>query len=376
MKLAEIKNLASVGIADIAGAGIAAIFWLYMATLLNSEQYGEIHYFLGIAGLAYAISLIGTQNTIIVFTAKNVNLESTLYLVSLIAAVASALILILIFYRLDVSLILFGFIISELAIGYLLGKKFYINYSKYVLTQKILTLSLGIGFYFLLGTEGIIYGLALSYVHFIIIIFKIFKNSKINFPLFKSRLGFITNNYVYSLSAGFSTQIGKLIIVPLLGFSLLGNYALALQVMAILLIFSNIAFKYLLPQEASGISHKKLKIITILTSIGISILGITLLPLVLPIVFPKYIHVVDAIQIMSLYVIPATITLLYTSKFLGLEKSRIVLTGKLISVATITIGIIILGQMLGMMGLAIAFLLSSTNEAIFLVYNARKIKRE
>ena len=132
--MAEIKSLTSLGIADIDGAGITAIFWLYMATLLNSEQYVEIHYFRGIAGLAYAISLIGTQNTITVFTTKNVNLESTLYLVSLIAAVAPALILILIFYRLDVSLILFGFIISELAIRYLLGKKFYINYSKYILT--------------------------------------------------------------------------------------------------------------------------------------------------------------------------------------------------------------------------------------------------
>ena len=76
--MAEIKSIASIGIADVAGMGLVAIFWFYMATELDTAEYGEIHYFLGIAGLAYAISLIGTQNTLIVSTAKKIKTVSTL----------------------------------------------------------------------------------------------------------------------------------------------------------------------------------------------------------------------------------------------------------------------------------------------------------
>ncbi|MCV0366625.1 MAG: hypothetical protein K5798_05120 [Nitrosopumilus sp.] len=354
--------------ADTVGAGMTAIFWFYMATLLDAEQYGEIHYFLGIAGIAYAISLIGTQNTVTVFTAKNFKIEPTLYFLTLVITSVSAIILALIFYRLDISLIVFGFILSELSIGYLLGRKNYIGYSKYVLTQKCLTLGVGIGFYFLFGVDGIIYGLALSYIHFIIIFFKIFNRSKINFSLLKSHFGFVRDNYFYSLSIGFRTQIGKLIIVPLLGFSILGNYALALQVVAVLMMFSNIIFKYLLSQEASNILHDRLKKFTILISVGISALGIIFLPLAITSVFPKYILAVDAIRIMSLAVIPSTISLLYTSKLLSLENSKTVLIGKLISVITMIVGIVILSDFLDLIGIAIAFVLSSTVEATYLIY--------
>ena len=75
--MAEIKSIASIGISNVAGVGLAAVFWFYMATVLDAEQYGEIHYFLGIAGLAYSISLIGTQKTLIVSVAKKFKTVST-----------------------------------------------------------------------------------------------------------------------------------------------------------------------------------------------------------------------------------------------------------------------------------------------------------
>ena len=126
------------GIADVAGVGLVAIFWFYMATMLDAEQYGEIHYFLGIAGIAYSISLIGTQNTLIVSVAKKFKTVSTLSFLTLIVTSVSAAVVILIFYRFDVMLIIFGLIIGESAIGYLLGKKIYKNYSKYVLTLSLI----------------------------------------------------------------------------------------------------------------------------------------------------------------------------------------------------------------------------------------------
>ena len=96
-----------------------------------------------------------------------------------------------------------------------------------------------------------------------------FQNTKINFALLKPRKNFIINNYLMKLSGGFGGQIDKIILAPLLGFSLLGNYSLAIQIFTILIIFSSVVFKYLLPQDASGASNRNLKKITIMTSIGI-----------------------------------------------------------------------------------------------------------
>ena len=362
----KIKGIFSIGLTDIVGTAISAIFWFFLATMIEPNEFGEIFYFLGIAGIVSYISLIGTQNTIIVYVAKKIKIQSTLYLLSLIVAGISSIVIIMILYRVDVSLILLGYVINTLALGELLGKKLYISYSRYFLIQKILTLVLGLGFYYLFGIQGIIFALALSYIAYIVRVYKGFKESKIDFSLLKSRGGFIVNNYALVLAQGSKTHLDKLIIAPLLGFSLLGNYALALQMIGIMLIFTTIVFKYTLAEDASGIPNKKLKKMSLIISVGIAILGITLSPIIIPEFFPKYVDTVDAIQIMSIGVISATITTIYSSKFLGAEKSKFVIISKIISLIILISGMIILGSILGIIGLAISFVLASFAEAIAL----------
>jgi len=362
-----IKGLLKIGFSDIIGLSISALFWFFLATLIEPDEFGEIFYFLGIAGIASYISLIGTQNSIIVYVAKKVKIQSTLYLLSLIAGGISSIVLIMIFYRVDISLILLGYIINTLALGDLLGKKLYNSYSKYFLIQKILTVIFGFGFYYLFDIEGIIFALALSYIAYAIRVYKGFKESKINFALLKPRLGFITNNYVMILTQGSTKNIDKLIIAPLVGFSFLGNYALAIQVVGIMGIFTTILFKYTLTHDVNGISNTKLKLVILLLSIGIAVFAYLFSPIIIPEFFPKYSEAVTAIQIMGFSVIPATISTIYTSKFLGLEKSKFVFISKIISLVTMIISMVILGSILGIFGLVIAFVLSYFMEAIVFV---------
>ena len=63
------KDVMSIGFSNLFGSGIAAVFWFYLASLLSPEQYGQIHYFLGIAGMAQLISLFATTNAITVYVA-------------------------------------------------------------------------------------------------------------------------------------------------------------------------------------------------------------------------------------------------------------------------------------------------------------------
>ena len=365
--MSKIKNLLSISGADYIGAGISGVFWFILATLISPEEFGEINYYLAIAGLAYGISLIGSSDAISVYVAKKIQIQSTLSLLSLIIGGVSAIVIITQFTRIDVSFLLLAFIVNDLAIGYLLGKKLFVNYSKYLLTQKSLTLTLGISFYFILGPDGIIYALALSYVHFSIIIYKIFASSKVNFSLLKSNAGFVGNNYSMKLLSVVGNQVDKIVIVPLIGLEILGNYALAIQIIIVLMILPGIVYKYTLPQDATGVETKRIKMVTLVGAIGLSIFGMTLLPIILLDIFPKYSGAVTAIQIISIAIIPATITQFYTSKLLGMEKSKMILVSRILMAVTTIIGILLLAPTFKIVGASVAFVLARIIEVVFLV---------
>ena len=156
------KDIMSIGFANILGSGISAIFWFFLATLINPEEYGQIHYFLGIAGMGQLLSLVATPNAITVYVAKNIKIHSTLFFISLLAGGLSSIVIFLLFFRLDTSLLVLGYIIFELMNGFLLGRKLFSTYSKFFLSQKILTVIFGLGFYSLFGFDGVIYGLVLN----------------------------------------------------------------------------------------------------------------------------------------------------------------------------------------------------------------------
>ena len=365
-KTNSLKSVSLIGISDIVGSGIAAFFWFYLATLLDVETYGELHYFMAVAGFAYIISMVGTRDVVTVYVSKKIKITPILFLISLSAGATAAVVILAFFYRIDAAFLVLAFIINDLAIGYILGKKLFNSYAKYIITQKTLTLALGLGFFYIFGVEGIIFALALSYIHFVIFIFKGSRESKIDFSLLPPRSRFIITNYSLSLFGSFRSNLDKIIIAPILGLTLLGNYALALQIWAVLILLSNIIFKYILTHDASGNPNKKLKLFTFFSSIVIAIFGITILPLIIPEFFPKYTGTVDAIQIMSICVISATVGQIYSSKLLGLEKSKTLIISRIISVTSFLTAILFLGLTYGIIGVAVAFVLSSTLQAAYL----------
>jgi len=372
IKTTVIKDLGLLGFSKIIGTGLSAFFWLYLASLLGPKDYGEIQFYIAIASTVYILSSLGTANTITVYAAKNIKIHSTLLLISIIGGLIALLVLFGIFGRLDIGIIILGFIVYDLSINFLLGKKEYSKYAIHFLIQKGLMLSLGIGFYYIFGFEGIIFGMALSYIHFVFLSFKISRDSKINFSLLKSKRGFITSNYLESSVGGIKGEIDKILIVPLLGFAILGNYALAMQFYAVLMVFSLIVFRYLLPQDSSGVSNPGLKKLTVLISILISGLSIILTPSIIPQIFPQYVDSIIAIQILSVSVPGATIGYLYVSKFLGTEKGKFVLIGRIIALSSLVLGMLVLPGYFGIIGAAASFVISTYCQTGFLIIS--KIK--
>ena len=363
----KLINLSSIGIADISAKGVSAVFWFYVAAILGPSGYGEITYFLSVAMIASTIALLGAGNTLIVYTAKNVKIQPTLYILTLISGSITSIVVFFIFYDVGTSFLILGYVIFGLISSELLGYKLYKNYSKYIITQRALMATLGIGFLYAFGQDAVLIGIALSFSPYIINIVRGFKKTKINFKLVKERFNFLMNSYLHTIIATLNGSIDKLIIAPLFGFILLGNYSLGLQFLSLLHIIPMVVFRYTMPQDSSGIENRKLKRITILTSIGIAILGLTIGPAVISLIFLEFGEAGDVIRIVSLSVVPFTIALMYQSKFLGQEKSRNVLFSSSIWVGTQILGILILGSLYGINGMASAVVLGATASAIYVV---------
>lgn len=362
---ASFRGLSFVGMSDIISSAISSIFWLYMASIMGADSYGQISYLLAIAGISSTLASLGVQNTITVYTAKNIAIQPPLYLITLVSSCITALVVFFIFNNYSMSLYVIAVVISGLAIAEILGRRNYKNYAKYIIIQKILMVVLAIIFYYIIGINGVIIGIAISFLVYSIKIYQAFRSSKIEFSLVKPRFSFMLNTYVVDVLSAFNGSVDKIIIAPILGFSSLGNYQLGIQFLAIAYVLPNIISKYLIPEDASGYSNKKLKKVVIGISVLLSVLGILLSPLVVPILFPKFSDAVQVIQITSMALVPYTISAIYASKLLGMEKARIVLYGSIVYSIVQILTLLTIGQIFGINGMATSYVLSTTSMSIF-----------
>ena len=368
-----LKDISTIGVASIAGSGIAAIFWIYLAALMGAENYGELAFYISIASVATSISFIGGPAAITVLVAKKIKIESTIYFLSITASIISAIVLYIAFTNIGLSIYVLGAVIYNLSVSELLGRKRYREYSIYFTLQKILFVILALVLYYVIGPEGVLIGIGLSFMPFLIQIYSGFKNYNISFQLLKTKWKFVTNNFFIDLSVVLNNQVDRLIIGPMFGFVILGNYYLAIQVLMVLTLIPEIVRKYTIPEDSSGVNTTKIKILTVGFSFVLALIGILVVPQVLPIFFPEYNESVELIPLISLTIIPATISGLYNSKFLAHEKSNYVVIINIVSTIVLISGVFILGQFLGVVGLAYSFLLSNIVKAVFYFCLTKKV---
>ena len=374
MKWKDIKNvrglrsIGTIGSSNIIGTAITSVFWIFIAGLIGTDSYGELSYFLAIIGISSVIASVGGGYTMQVYTAKGVKIAPSLYFLGIIASTIAAIVLFVIFENFGVSISVIGIVAFNLILFEILGKKLYKKYFKIFVAQKILFVILSFAFYFVFGTiEGILVGYGVSMLLFSQIIYKSFKNNKVNFSLIRERIKFLSHNYIAELSATARNNVDKLIIAPLLGFSFLGNYFLGLQVLALMLIIPGIVFKYTLPEDSSGESTGKIKILTIIVSFFIMLLGIFVAPLVIPIVLPEYATAINLIPILSLVVIPRTIYVMITSSFLGQENSKYVVIGNIITFGVLVTSIFPLAELFEITGVAIAYVIAFSSSTTYMI---------
>lgn len=360
------KGLTELGIGTIVTNIIGAIFWLFLAGVLGTEKYGELSYYIATAVIGSRIALLGTPNSILVFGSKGEDIVKPLVFFALISSLITGIIFFLVFsFNPEISLYVVGFVIFSIISSILLSKKQYTKYMKIIIVQKIILVILSLIFYKFFDVNGIILGMGLSF--FIFSIF-FYRNQKIkfNFNIIKKRKNFLINSFVLDLSETLVGSLDKILIAPILGFILLGNYQLGIQFFSILLILPNTIFQYILPHDATGNHNMKIKKLIILLSIIFAITNFIVSPILIPLFFSEFMEAIEIIKIMGFAIIPATIALILISEFLGSVKIKNVMIGSAIYLFVQILGIIILTQYYGIKGAAISIVIAYSLQALSL----------
>jgi O-antigen/teichoic acid export membrane protein len=372
--IVQLKDLSILSSASLITNFIGGLFWMYVASLMGPEEYGQVSYLISISIILTSISLFGAGNSMVVFVAKGEKIRSLFFVITFTISVIGSIILFLMFENFGMSVYAIGFVIFTLVTTDLLGKKLYVNYAKYLLLQRILMVGIAIPFYFIFGLNGVILGIALSFLPFTFIIFRDFREP-INYSFLKLKFKTLFSIYLMDLSGLMRGYLDKLIIAPMLGFALLGNYQLGIQFLVILNIIPMAIYQYVLTHDSSGSSTVKIKILAVGIAGILSIAGAIVAPFFVPMLFPEFTESILIVQILSFSIIPSTMVMMYISTFLASEKPKFMLIGSIIFIVVQISGIFILKDTYGIYGVALALILAYLFELVYFVYITKFVSK-
>ena len=361
----KLKDLLSLGLGNISASLIFGFFWLYLASLIPKTEYGELGFLVSIANVGAAISMLGFNAVVVVYESKKENVFPSSFVIVLISANITALATFVLTQNVLVSILIVGVVIFNIIISGLNSQRRYQDFSKHKILRAVTTVIIAIIAYQYFGINGILAGYFLSTLFILKEFNSLMKNKKIEFSLLRSKIPFILHTFSLRLNDEFIRDGDKLLIGSLFGFYVLGSYYFAVQYLFVILTFPQSLSIFLIPEESRGKKNKKIKVISILISLLIAIVSVTFIPYGIDTFLPKYEDSIQPMQILSLAIIPLTIISIQESEFLAKENSRVVLFGNVLQSGFYLVAIILLGQVLGLIGLSIGFVMATIIRSIF-----------
>jgi O-antigen/teichoic acid export membrane protein len=366
------KGLVFVTAGNTIASLVGAIFWLFIASLLLVEDYGRLNYNLSLASLLSVLSLLGLNTTVITFLAKgNESLKYQANLLVLISNCFVALSLLIFIKDIPTIFLLFGISFYTMSWAEILGRRNYKKYSFVLILQRSLQITLSFLIYFIIGLDGLIIGYALSVLLLSYNFFKSFKGFKLTFKELTQKSSFIMHSYSQAISNTLTWYMDKLVVGPLFGFGILGLYQISFQFLLFLSIIPLSLFQFLLPRGASEIKVKRYIIIGLIVAAISSTSFFIAIPTMIKTFFPHFIQSLEASQIMIFSVIPMTANSILISRSFGREKSKPVLIAAGIYIFTLLLLMVSLGNILGLIGLAVSVLISSTAQSVALFFMSK-----
>lgn len=358
-------------IGNMGASVLGGLFWFVLAGLLSVDSYGVVNYYIALANVFFAVGLVGLDSTLITFLAKGekaIHYQVTSF--TFISAIVIASILSVIEWSsgvLAATMIFFMMALAET-----LGGKMYRHYAFLLIGQRVAQIIFSIILYFPLGILGILLGYLLGNLLFSVrYMIRALPNFTLRFTEIREKRNFALHSYGTNLIRNFTLYLDKLIIAPLFGYYLLGLYQLAFQFFMFLNIIPLSLYSYLLPEEASGKDKRTVKLLGLLVSVVAAVAAFVGLPYVIERFFFAFVDSIPIVRIMGLAIIPATIIAILNATLLGRGCSKTVFTAGLAYIVSLVIGIAVLGQALGAVGLAVTLLASQIIQATCLVLRRR-----
>lgn len=347
---------------------LGTAFWLILALIIHPIAYGHLAWLVSIATLAASFCVLGLGTTIATYYPKEENkrlLSTCVFLIFMSGAVGgivTAGILNLwvesVLAGLTGSLVL-AMSIFTIAFYSQLGRR---DYRKYMWTWvgvRTASLVLPLTFYFIWGSVAtLLGGLAAAYFIFGAWVLK-HVITGLDFGEITRKTGFSIRAWGSNLGGSSLSFLDKILIGALFPMGVLAVYQFAFKLFLLLAIVPNTLFFYLLPEKSGGNEAKKIERAGILLAIGLAFLSFFLAPFITSHVFPGFVEGVDAIRIMSLAIIPMTLTRTKSSELFSRERADIVLGSNLLGLGIGITGIVVTSiQGIGLIGLAASMLAS------------------
>jgi len=368
----SIQNLSILGSGQLVVILLHVVFYFGFAYLLGPEKYGNTIYLISIATIIPTFSRFGLSLSVITFAAKKeIELEKSANLLAFVVALITSLILVLI----DpfIALLAFSFSIFQMQIGNYLGQKKYKIVSMSQIGRSATWIVIAISLYFVMEIPGILLAMAIGNLVFSYNYFKSLKIKEWSFNKLKSKFRIILQDFGVDVQQIIPNQIDKLVIVPFFGFQTTGIFHFAIQVLIAIELFTLVLHRFLLAEQSQEKISKRFFLIVSLISVVIILVGIFLSPYIIEFVFPQYIESIFAVQVIVFGTIPLIFIAILNAK-LRVMESNLVGFGVLVRIGSNLALIPILGGILGVIGLALANLISLVLLAIFLVVLYTKIR--
>jgi len=364
----SLKNFSYVGIGRIISIILHALFYLVIAALLDPEVYGELSVILALAGTFTILSLFGLNLSLQVYGAKK-NSEITNQIITLFIITTTAASLILLTINQIAAFLCISLSFFAMTQSQLLGAKQYKKLMIYSIIKSGAFFVIPIMLYFVFDINGIIFGMAIS--NFLGSI-PFFKNLSFrSFFGLKNYYKVLVHNFAVSAGGSLPFMLDKLLLAQFFGFFIVGIYSFNLQLFLVLAALPEILRQYLISEESSGVRHRKLSLFVVLTSVALVVIAIILIPILIPIIYPQYAEGIESLQIMVISIVPLSIGVVFSSRLLAQESTRIGFTS-IVRIGSMLISLAVLGEIYGLVGLAAAVLISQCADTLFLYLLYRK----
>ncbi|MCI2427375.1 FAD:protein FMN transferase [Candidatus Acetothermia bacterium] len=355
MNISKSNGLAWVASAQLAALLLGTALWLLLALLIHPLAYGHLIWLISIATILSTLCTFGLGKTIITHlpTEKDSKfLSSAVAVVILLSLIAGTILSIVL--EPAIGLLTIGLSLFSITVHLYLANRKYEGYLRAWAGARILGLLLPVLFYLLWGSiTGILVGLALAYLSF---------GSKAlahlrtrpDFRRILRVLTFTLGVLGTDLNRVFMSFLDKILIGELFGMEVLGLYHFAFRIFLLFGTLPQIMLFYLLPEKSAGRDTEKIERIAVIASFGLAAATYLFAHFVVPLAFPAFAGSVNAIQIMGLAIIPATLVGIKTSSLYSEGKTNVVFGSHLLALGVGIIGIIFLGRRFGLVGIALS----------------------